>query len=214
MIENPEQLLEQGHEIISPFLGERRGKLDEFIRDDMQQSVLLDYAINYGLRRDRRIREDLQKKFGTARSNKSKAKKRLNESLERFCGRYGIKPSIQLYFESSELRKRIMHFACCHNQCNTKSSSYIYLGKLKDMLGIASQSLCEKAKQIIPPCHLTFSVVHLRYLQKIEHVLRIGGPEEPMWFRKQGSIAVDFDAGRICHREELLSDLKNLVLGR
>jgi hypothetical protein len=107
----------------------------------MQQKILLDYTINSGLRLDKKMQERLQAKFGAARSNKTKAKNRLNESLKRFSESYKIAPLIQLYFESSELRKRVTHFACCNNQGETESSSYFDLTKLKEMLGEASQLL-------------------------------------------------------------------------
>ena len=147
MEKNPEQLLKQGHEIILSFLRKGREKLDEFVRGDKQQKVLLDHAINFGLSRDREIRKQLQKRFGAARSNKSKAKKRLNESLKGLCTHYSINPPIQLYFESSELRKRIIHFACCHSRVDAKASSYMSLNELKDMLDKASELLAEEMEQ-------------------------------------------------------------------
>jgi len=51
----------------------------------------------------------------------------------------------------------------------------------------------------------------LDYVKPLEVVLELAN-EQPEWFRRQGSIAVDFDNNRIYPRRKLLEDLNKLVL--
>lgn len=51
----------------------------------------------------------------------------------------------------------------------------------------------------------------MQYLQPIKDVLAIGEEAAPVWFRKTGPVASDFDAGIVFSRQELLETLKSLV---
>ena len=155
-------LLREGHRMITAFINQHIETVEEgFVVDSKQQS-LLRTILNHSIRPAKEVREELMMIVKGARSNKTKVKNDLNEKLHQFCQSCHIDPSIKVYFGSLELRKHIVHFACCNNNSKAKSSNYVDLTKLEEMLKKASDSIK----------HETFEQDHETIGNKIHNLLK------------------------------------------
>lgn len=91
-------------------------------------------------------------------------------------------------------------------------SSQIFKRKILQKIFSCDEVIGKAEEFGVFSAHHIFPEDNCRCLRPIQKVLEIGKPGMPVWFRRQGPIAIDFDNNMVYRRQKRLDDLKSMVM--
>jgi len=150
------------HKELVTFLKEVRDTTSELsiITPHSNEEKLFNLIIKRGDKRIKQVKAAREIDVSAPHLRK-KIQKNLNKSLKSFSYKYGIKPPIQLYFNTLEYYPG-GHFACCEVKDNaSRSQNFVQLEELHEKLENTRQKL-----------RLTSQPGKLKYLRNMKNVLK------------------------------------------